>query len=391
MTISPHSQPTRRNRWKALALLPLVAGASVVAASSVSAKPDPPCGALEALPPERFLDTRPGLFTPDRYQRLQIAGVGDVPDDAKAVIINVAAVEAEAAGFVSVVPAGSSTGEPETSNLNIDGPGITIANSAIIPLSEDGAIDIYSSTSAAILIDVLGYVPECGDYSVIDLERASDSRPDGTPAGSTTTVDVVGDFGDPEAELVIINLTLVDSGGAGFLTVYPSGGEFPPTSNLNVNAAGQTRAGLAIVPIGENDSIEVFNDVEGSILVDVLGYLGADSGFTGLDPFERLVDTRASGERVEADSELSFDVADSDDVPATANFLLINVTAVEASNAGFVTVWPGGLDQPEASNLNYPEDGTIANTVLVPIGADGTVNIYTQSEIDLLVDIIGYL
>ena len=70
--------------------------------------------------------------------------------------------------------------------------------------------------------------------------------------------------------------------------------------------------------------------------------------------------------------------------------MLINVTAVEASDPGFITV-PNGLDQPEASNLNYGAGGTIANTVLVPLGADGSINVYTQSEIHLLIDVIGWI
>lgn len=375
-----------------MVLFPLVAGATAVAANSASAVPEAPT-ALEATPPERFFDSRPtgeknqaGSFT-----EIQIAGVGDVPADAEAVIVNVAAVEAEAPGFVSVVPAGSTGGqEPGTSNLNVT-TGQTIANVAIIPLSEGGAIEVFTFSTAHILVDVLGYIPAGADYTAVDLWRALDTRPEGAAADQTFDIDVIDEFGPDDAQLAIVNLTMIESEAGGFLTTYPKGGAFPPTSNLNVDGPDQTRAGLAIVPIGDDDSISLFTSVAGNLAVDVLGYLGGDADFNGLDPFARIVDTRVEGERVPADSFVNVDPTLDPAVPDEASFVLINVTAVEASDPGFITVWPNGLDQPEASNLNYGAGGTIANTVLVPLGADGTVNIYTQSEIHLLVDVIGWI
>jgi len=54
-------------------------------------------------------------------------------------------------------------------------------------------------------------------------------------------------------------------------------------------------------------------------------------------------------------------------------------------------VWPAGHAQPLASNVNVDKDGqTIANLAIVPLGAGGQVSLFAFSEVDLLVDVLGY-
>ncbi|MEX2627223.1 MAG: hypothetical protein WD225_10100 [Ilumatobacteraceae bacterium] len=408
-TNQPPSPPNGR-RGRRITAFTLVAGVLAALSSGVAA--DDPERTLEATSPLRYWDSRSaedgGKIGPDGRLGVLIAGAGEldvfpegadpVPADAVAAFVNVTAVEADAPGFVSVVPASDeillTDAVPTTSNLNIDAAGQTIANSAIIPLGEGGGIPgqvaVYTSMGTHVLVDVLGYVPAGADYVSIDLERALDTRPTGgTDPEQRFDVDVVADFGPPDASLAIVNLTLIGSDGAGFVTAWPTGADQPDTSNLNVDGTGQTRAGLAIVPIGDDDSISVVSSTGGDLLVDVLGYFGSTSGFNGLEPALRAFDSRP--DRVEADTTTQVEVADGSRVPTTAEFALVNVTAVNAADAGFVSVWPSGSDQPDSSNLNHTAGGTIANTVLVPLGVDGSIDVYNDAEIDLLVDVIGWL
>jgi hypothetical protein len=70
----------------------------------------------------------------------------------------------------------------------------------------------------------------------------------------------------------------------------------------------------------------------------------------------------------------------------------LNVTGTNAIEAGFLTVWPSGGARPDASNLNVASDRPVANLVLVPLGADGAVQVYNAAgTVDLLVDVAGYL
>jgi hypothetical protein len=70
----------------------------------------------------------------------------------------------------------------------------------------------------------------------------------------------------------------------------------------------------------------------------------------------------------------------------------INVTAVNPTAGGYLTVWPSSRDQPYASNLNFAAGQTVPNLVVVPVGTDGKIKIFNGSSgaVDLLVDVAGY-
>ncbi len=75
----------------------------------------------------------------------------------------------------------------------------------------------------------------------------------------------------------------------------------------------------------------------------------------------------------------------------SVNAVVLNVTATEATNGGFVTVWPSGIPRPNSSNLNLIRPGqTAPNLVTVPVGANGKVSFYSQNGTHLLGDVAGY-
>jgi len=69
---------------------------------------------------------------------------------------------------------------------------------------------------------------------------------------------------------------------------------------------------------------------------------------------------------------------------------VLNVTGVGADAPGYVTVWPCGAPQPNASNLNLTTGGISPNLVMAKVGTGGKVCIFTQSSADLIADINGY-
>ncbi len=99
-----------------------------------------------------------------------------------------------------------------------------------------------------------------------------------------------------------------------------------------------------------------------------------------------------SGDKPVAGQTVTFPVAGRAGVPATgAASVMLNVTATEATDRGFVTVFPGGEPLPWASNVNVQYAGeTRADQAVVPLGADGTVSIYTQRGTHLVVDVAGW-
>jgi hypothetical protein len=114
----------------------------------------------------------------------------------------------------------------------------------------------------------------------------------------------------------------------------------------------------------------------------------------------RLADTRvggvtadgrgAGGGPLAADGTLTVPVVGRFDVPGDAGGVILNVTAVGATSAGFVTVFACGRDRPTASNLNFAPGRTTAAFAIAKPGDGGAVCLYTSARTDLIVDSAGW-
>ncbi|WP_371480312.1 PKD domain-containing protein [Kitasatospora sp. NBC_00315] len=194
------------------------------------------------------------------------------------------------------------------------------------------------------------------------------------------------------ATAVVINLTATGGSGTGFLAAGPNRGERPATSNVNYGP-GQDVANVVTVPIGADGNVTITNST-GAVgaVADVLGYYRADSPakYTAVTP-ARLLDTRAAG-----DSPLGQDRARSlkvtgAGVPADAGAVVLNVTSTDATADSHLIVYPTGANRPAASNLNFGPGRTVPNQVIVPVGADGSIDLYNHlGSTDVIVDVFGY-
>ena len=120
--------------------------------------------------------------------------------------------------------------------------------------------------------------------------------------------------------------------------------------------------------------------------------LAVTSRFVATAP-TRLLDTRDAGTPAPAaGAVVRLEVAGHGPVPATGvTAAVLNVTATDAAGPGYVTVWPAGAARPIVSNLNLVHAGdTAANLVIVPLGAGGAVDIFTQSGTHLVADLAGW-
>ena len=114
----------------------------------------------------------------------------------------------------------------------------------------------------------------------------------------------------------------------------------------------------------------------------------------------RIADTRANsgmayaGDTLATGTTLQVQVPTSV-VPAGATGVVLNVTAVDPSAAGFISVFPGGATVPTGSslvsNLNFAAGATVANLVTVGLSSTGTVEIYNYTgNTNVVVDVEGY-
>ena len=127
--------------------------------------------------------------------------------------------------------------------------------------------------------------------------------------------------------------------------------------------------------------------------VHAAAFIAGSSQYQAVAPF-RLADTRpdqgASGFSRPSASVIRVQVAGRGGVPATATAAVLNVTGVNTTAAGFVTVYPSGTDIPTASNVNFDGPGQVlANMVTVKLGTGGSVDVYMQRPMDVAVDVSG--
>ena len=111
----------------------------------------------------------------------------------------------------------------------------------------------------------------------------------------------------------------------------------------------------------------------------------------------RILDTRTnntpSGQpgRVANGGILNLQITGENGIPNDATAVVMNVTAVLPTGAGYVTVWPRGVTQPLASNVNFVPGDIVPNLVTVGIGTSGQVSLYHQGGTnDLIADVVGY-
>jgi hypothetical protein len=79
-------------------------------------------------------------------------------------------------------------------------------------------------------------------------------------------------------------------------------------------------------------------------------------------------------------------------VPEGASAVIGNLTmnaTVAGDYGGYATIYPCG-ERPDASNVNFVTDQTVANSVAVPLSSSGEVCIFVFGEAHVLLDISGY-
>lgn len=76
-------------------------------------------------------------------------------------------------------------------------------------------------------------------------------------------------------------------------------------------------------------------------------------------------------------------------VTADTTAVVLSVAAVAPETQGFLTVHPCDRPRPVASSLNFAPGATTAGTVVAHLGSTSTVCIFTNREIDLVVDVVG--
>jgi hypothetical protein len=382
-------------------------------------------GPLRAVTPARLLDTRTGLGAPagvlpaGSSRNLQVAGRGGLPaSGVGTVVLNLTAVKPSRGGYLTVYPAGRA--RPTTSNLNFPAGRPAVANLVHVAVGSGGAVTVYAGgADVHVVADVYGWTsnggadPAAGEglfqpvapYRVLDTRSTVALGP-----GESRALQVAGTGGAAGVpasgvSAVVVNLTVTRPTASSHLTVYPGGQPLPSTSSLNF-LAGETRANRAIMPVGPDGTVSIYNHAGSShVVVDVNGwYTGPGSSvggarFVGLTP-SRLEDTRQSPSGPLVNEARSYQAAGAAGIPAAGGpdaptAVVLNVTAVHAgaTTGGYFTLYPADIPtRPLASDLNFKGTQIVPNLVVVKLSPDGrfTLSSAAPDATHAVIDVLGY-
>jgi len=200
-----------------------------------------------------------------------------IPASAQAYSMNftVVPVGGNPLGYLSAWPAGQK--QPVVSTLN--NPTATIvANAAIVPSGNGGAIAVYPDQNTQLIVDINGYftVPGPGGLSLYPAApcRVLDTRSSGGAFSGQRNppVNVAASACNlpNKAQGYVFNVTAIPVGSLGYLTLWADGDQQPVVSSLNA-VDGAVTSNMAIVS-NHDGKTDAYAYGLTQLLMDISGY-----------------------------------------------------------------------------------------------------------------------
>ncbi len=188
-------------------------------------------------------------------------------------------------------------------------------------------------------------------------------------------------------------------------------------STVNFNNQGEIVSNSAIVKVGSNGQISIYNFLGNTnFTIDVSGYYtdGSSSTQSGslFNPVTpaRILDTRCSTTpqpsycpsenlpsandtltAIPGGSSITVQVAGEANIPTDATAVVGNLSATDGTGSGYLTVYAGST-VPTTSDVNFSAGNTNANMVISGLSSSGSLNIANGGDhrVDVLFDVSGW-
>ncbi len=142
--------------------------------------------------------------------------------------------------------------------------------------------------------------------------------------------------------------------------------------------------------IGSSGRVSLYATASTDVVVDVVGWVPVGSDVTVLRP-SRVLDTRSSG-IVSAGRSVRVPVAGAPGVPdAGVSAALVSLTTVGSQGSGALIAYPTGQTRPGAGTTHFMKGQVVTTLAIVPVGADGSISVYSSAESHVVVDVHGYV
>ena len=343
---------------------------------------------LNAIRPSRILDTRSEtMLKRGEVRSLQVAGKGRVSERATSAVLNLTATQPATAGWLATFPC--SSGVPgTTSNVNF-AVGATVAGMAMVRLDASGTVCLTSNTDVHVVVDATAWFGDDTSYLAVTPERLIDTRITKKRLAAGVPLQVaLADRRPPNVGSVAVNLTATAPARAGWMVVYPCDESPGGTSSANF-AAGETRANLAVSKLAANGSVCVLANVATDVVIDLSGWFPTGR-FHPMAP-KRLLDTRlvAKG-RLTDDDTIELPIRAQQGIPETATAVLVNLTATDSKQPGWLSSFPCATLWPGTSSVNFDAAAAVPNLTLTQVGKNGCLRVSTLVATDVVADAVGW-
>lgn len=291
----------------------------------------------------------------------------------------------------TVKPTGTSGVGPAAASASVPMSNVPAFPTAYVPLNPVRILDTRTVQYGGSTID--GNDVGCGAV--------------GQGLSNVRTLEVLGRGGVPSSgvDAVALNVTVVSPTSANYLKVYPNGSSPPNAANINF-VAGQTIPNMAIVKVGTNGKISIFNNsLSTQVVVDIVGWFPVNaSNYNGINP-ERMLDTRNCGDctTIDGTNQATGPIAQGEtrllqitgrgSIPSAASVsaVAVNLAAITPTASNFMSVFPGNSTFDGTANINFSAGQIISNMVITKVAPDGTIAIYNNTgATQVTVDVVGW-
>ena len=304
--------------------------------------------------------------------------------------VNVTVRNPKTSGAVTMYPYGAPS---QTEGIVQFRAGQSDSNMALAKPGTQGLVDFYNNSNGpvSLTIDTVGW----DDDTTVLRDTYSPDGP--VPVLTTTkvaaqghlTFQVAGSHGVPAgASAAVLDITATRTSAAGYLTAYGDKTADPKVSDA-AWAPGQTVTCQVVVPLSDG-KVVLHNASAGSTYVTaaVAGYYSyAGPGSVFLPSRARLLKVA-----IGAKNTVKLKVSGNDGLPSSGiSAATVNLTASGATAGGFLVGYPDSTSRPAATTLSYSSGATVANWSTVPVGSDGSIDLFNGGSrtVTVVVDLIG--
>ena len=229
-------------------------------------------GRFTAINGARVVDTRnTGALAPG--QTIAVPLPAGVPSDAVAVAANITMPNSPNWGYATAWPAGQT--RPEVTSVSMSAAGQTRAAGQIVGTTSAG-FNVWTTTGGNVIVDITGYftgpsalAASNGLFVPLTPQRVLDTRSPSSPLAGGGERIIPSSLFSGQAQA--LNVTMVGTAAAGFVTVFPANTQRPATSTINSDTSGQTVANMAIQPASAA-GVTAFSYAGTHFVVDTFGY-----------------------------------------------------------------------------------------------------------------------